>query len=248
MSQSTRRCADCDIDISGRHWRAQRCEFCARQRELAQLKNKTRKFYGHVCERCGCDFTTRVKYQRFCGNTCSGIASHPGNVDKICVVCASSFMIGRQFERNTCSKPCAKWNRRRPDEKPPTRCFYCGGSVNRKYIGALYCSPRCNTLSNVTVRRVRLLNLPTEPISCYAVFERDHWICHLCGNAVSSSVLWPALGSPSLDHIIPVSVPGCPGHVWENVALAHLGCNMTKHNRVSEHDWLFYQELVLRSS
>lgn len=245
MSQSTRVCADCATDISERHWRAQRCELCARRRELDQLKHKSRVFYNYVCEECCTGFRTRVKHQRFCGGVCAGIACHPGNVNKVCVVCGSPFIISRQFERDTCSRPCMKWHRKRPGEKPPTQCFYCGGRINRKTIGALYCSPRCNTLSNVTVRRARLLSLPVEQISYFAVFERDNWICHLCGHTVISDVLWPDLDSPSLDHIIPVSVPGCPGHIWANVALAHLGCNISKNNRVRPEDWNLYHSLRL---
>jgi hypothetical protein len=248
VSQSTRVCVDCGVDISARHWRAQRCELCASERYRQQgAAKRTRTMYDHVCEWCISSFQSRVKHQRFCGNLCSGLASHPGNIEKQCAVCDTSFIISRQYERDTCSKPCTKWHYKRPDEKPPTQCFYCGGLVSRKSIGALYCSPRCNTLSNVAIRRARLLNLPTELISCFAIFERDNWICHLCGQAVSPDVPWPDLRSSSLDHIIPVSVPGCPGHVWVNVALAHLGCNMSKNNRVRPEDWSLYRELVSRS-
>lgn len=243
MSQSTRICADCNIDISARHWRAQRCELCATARYQQQgAAKRTRTMYDHTCEWCSKNFCVRVKHQRFCGDVCSGLASHPGNVDKICVVCDRLFTISRQYERATCSRPCTKWDRKRPGEKPPTRCFYCGDTVNRQ-VGALYCTPSCNTLANLAVRRARKRNLPAELISSFAVFERDSWVCHLCKRPVDPGLLWPGLQSPSLDHIIPISMPKCPGHVWENVALAHLGCNLSKHDRVRPEDWALYAHL-----
>lgn len=199
--------------------------------------------YDHVCERCGKGFCTRVKHQRFCGAVCSGLGGHPGNVTKSCVVCGREFSISRQYDRDTCSKPCAKWHRRRPDEKPTSHCMYCGGPVNRQ-LGALYCSPKCNTLSNVAARRVRKLRLPAELIDHLNVFERDNWTCHLCGDPVSPAVKRTDPFGASLDHIIPISIPGCPGHVWENVALAHRWCNGSKSNYVTANDWALHRKLL----
>jgi 5-methylcytosine-specific restriction endonuclease McrA len=58
--------------------------------------------------------------------------------------------------------------------------------------------------------------------------------------------------SASLDHIIPYAIPGCPGHVWANVALAHLRCNISKNDRVQPADWNLYyslrSEVVLNGS
>lgn len=37
----------------------------------------------------------------------------------------------------------------------------------------------------------------------------------------------------SIDHLIPVAHPDYPGHVWENLAPAHLICNIRKGARPS---------------
>jgi 5-methylcytosine-specific restriction endonuclease McrA len=61
------------------------------------------------------------------------------------------------------------------------------------------------------------------------VWARDNGLCYLCGYGVDRGVPWPDGGSPSLDHVVPLSLGGA--HTPDNVALAHLGCNKSKSNR-----------------
>ena len=58
------------------------------------------------------------------------------------------------------------------------------------------------------------------------IFERDGWICGICGKKVSKALEHPNPRSASLDHIIPLSRGG--NHIRINVQLAHLGCNRKK--------------------
>lgn len=69
-----------------------------------------------------------------------------------------------------------------------------------------------------------------EQINVLAVFERDNWVCQICGEDVDPTVEHPDPLSKSLDHIVPLSQGG--GHTWDNVQLAHLVCNMSKGNRI----------------
>lgn len=69
-----------------------------------------------------------------------------------------------------------------------------------------------------------------EPVLFAEIAERDGWHCSLCKEAVDPLVKWPESKSPSLDHVIPLSKGGV--HDPSNVALAHLGCNTAKNNRV----------------
>jgi 5-methylcytosine-specific restriction endonuclease McrA len=75
-------------------------------------------------------------------------------------------------------------------------------------------------------RRARKLQLPADLIRPRDVFERDAWVCGLCGDPVSEGVAWPDPLSASLDHVTPLSKGG--HHVLENVQLAHLSCNVQK--------------------
>lgn len=67
-----------------------------------------------------------------------------------------------------------------------------------------------------------------RPVLLAEIRERDGNRCHLCRKKVSVKP-YPHPLSPSLDHIVPLSLDG--EHVPENVRLAHLVCNTAKGNR-----------------
>lgn len=79
-------------------------------------------------------------------------------------------------------------------------------------------------------RRALKQNLPADNIRPADVYERDDWVCSLCALPVDRNTAWPDPMSPSLDHVQPLSLGG--HHTMENVALAHLSCNIRKGNRV----------------
>lgn len=79
--------------------------------------------------------------------------------------------------------------------------------------------------------RARRFGADLGPIDAEAVWQRDGGRCQLCGEPVSRDVAWPAWGSPSIDHVLPLTRGGL--HVMENVTLAHLGCNKSKGNRIA---------------
>lgn len=58
------------------------------------------------------------------------------------------------------------------------------------------------------------------------VFERDAWVCHLCGRPTEpmASIYDPA--SPTVDHVVSLSTGG--QHTMSNVRCAHLLCNSVK--------------------
>lgn len=66
------------------------------------------------------------------------------------------------------------------------------------------------------------------------VFERDGWVCQLCGEPVDRNLKYPDLGSKSLDHILPLSKGG--EHSRANTQLTHLGCNIRKGARTEVSD------------
>ncbi|WP_458089491.1 HNH endonuclease [Streptomyces malaysiensis] len=77
-----------------------------------------------------------------------------------------------------------------------------------------------------------------------AVFERDNWTCHLCGGGIDRTLRNKHPRMVSLDHVIPVSDLDYPGHVWENLAAAHLRCNTVKGGHATERDWNLYRKLL----
>ena len=85
--------------------------------------------------------------------------------------------------------------------------------------------------ANYHKRRALKRKLPADDIRPREVYERDGWVCHICGDSVDKSAKWPDPMSPSLDHVKPLSKGG--HHVLGNVQLAHLECNVRKGNEFS---------------
>ena len=72
----------------------------------------------------------------------------------------------------------------------------------------------------------RVRSLPYESFTDVEVFERDNWICQLCGEPVDEALKWPHPLSKSLDHMVPLSKGGV--HAMSNCQLAHVTCNVSK--------------------
>lgn len=81
--------------------------------------------------------------------------------------------------------------------------------------------------ANGSVARARKRAALVERFDHCEIFERDGWICQICGKQVDRERAWPHPQSPSLDHIVPLAKGG--EHSRRNVQLAHLGCNWHKH-------------------
>lgn len=80
-------------------------------------------------------------------------------------------------------------------------------------------------------RRTRQRAAFVEFVDHPTVFERDGWICGLCGGPVDRGLRAPHPESPSLDHVLPITAGG--EHSYQNVQLAHFGCNSRKGARLS---------------
>lgn len=74
--------------------------------------------------------------------------------------------------------------------------------------------------------RARRNGVAFESISRLRVFERDAWLCGICGVSVDATLVFPDPMSASLDHIVPITKGG--GHLYDNVQTAHLSCNYIK--------------------
>lgn len=75
-------------------------------------------------------------------------------------------------------------------------------------------------------RRARLADALDEVFPPVEVYERDGWVCGICGEPVDANLKHPNPLSPSLDHIVPLALGG--RHSRANTQLAHLVCNVRK--------------------
>lgn len=231
-------CATCASEFVSRSKNAMycttRCKGWAHRRPGAEpppLREATRS-----CEQCGKSMTGRHRNARFCDNQCWYHFHNPAPdlaIPLICDVCKAQFM--RKNQRGTtpkyCSTRCEQWRRRHPDQQWALnrKCQHCGISIDHMRADAVFCSPSHAAALHGHTRRAKVRSLPRDRINKYRVFERDRWRCHLCHKAIDKRLAHPHPMSPSLDHIIPLSDPDSPGHVWENVAASHLTCNLRKH-------------------
>lgn len=131
-------------------------------------------------------------------------------VEKSCEHCGGLFLVWPP--RRYCSEACQKRaaNRR---------------AAERGYKRPVTESKRAHRRAAALRRKKAYSGVP-ERILDREIFERDGWLCGLCGDAVDSAVKHPDPLSPSLDHVVPLSRGGL--HVRGNVQLAHLGCNLVK--------------------
>lgn len=82
----------------------------------------------------------------------------------------------------------------------------------------------------VNKRRALKASAFVEDVDIAVLLERDGKVCHICGGEIDPCLSWPDTSSVSVDHVKPLSKGG--EHSYANCKSAHLGCNMSKGNKV----------------
>lgn len=180
---------------------------------LAKREASASRRVSKECRRCGAPFVpgTTVK-QVYCSRACN-VADHRDSDSAVC----SSADCGRPVRaKGLCNShyKAAHPNRKSWKKgKPETR--------------------RANLRRKTQQRRARMKGQPeAELIDRDAVGDRDEWRCGLCSTSVNRLLEYPDPESPSLDHVVPLSLGGA--HVLSNVQISHLRCNVAKGNRVPQ--------------
>jgi 5-methylcytosine-specific restriction endonuclease McrA len=111
----------------------------------------------------------------------------------------------------------------------PRECEHCGVT----YLGTSgrrFCSPECGRVCHRRMNRDRRRAIRADNsagrILRLRVFERDRWVCQVCGRPVDPEAAYPDPLMASLDHRVPLRLGG--DHSETNVQLAHLACNLSK--------------------
>lgn len=114
-------------------------------------------------------------------------------------------------------------------------CRVCG-AVFLGYEGR-HCSDRCSKMAAQDTeheqkarRRARKKEAFIERVSRLKVFQRDGWVCHLCGKRIHKRKKAPHPMSATIDHIVPLCCGG--EHRMSNVATAHFICNSKKSGKI----------------
>lgn len=122
------------------------------------------------------------------------------------------------------------------EQKLISVCSECGNTFKADRAGKKYCSIECvnkhnNRCSEISRRhKIRENGVIHWNIGLRKLVMRDGCICHICGKRVNMNADTNANEYGSIDHVIPVSKGGT--HTWDNVKLAHRGCNSIKNSKV----------------
>jgi len=82
--------------------------------------------------------------------------------------------------------------------------------------------------SKVAGRKRQALKLGNhhEGYTYTEIFERDGWLCGICGRKINKRLKYPNPRSKSIDHIVPLSKGGADAPI--NLQASHLRCNISK--------------------
>lgn len=236
--------------------KAVRCwgkKYCSRTcQSIGQL---TRKI--SVCTWCGKEFERKKseidRGQKYCSKSCYGasrrkVSLESSKIKKIALNVISAIEY-RRIKRicpevdaiKAISIKAAKYFK-------PRYCLFCGAHYfTRDARVRKFCSPSCRRLNTAknrqeyragevfkrlrrehkAKRRAAEKGLESEQIDPLAVFERDNWRCHMCGQKTVKEWRGGLRSlSPELDHIVTLSEGGL--HKWDNVACSCRRCNGIK--------------------
>lgn len=194
--------------------------------------NKCRHAHGGrktgICPLCGGPCQKQSKHCRECQVKRGATRELP---DRPCVVCGEMFRPqGRTIK--CCSLACSHKAGAKTLQaiKITKNCQRCGREfvTDELHSYAKYCA-KCRGYGDIEKNRRRRAikrKAQADKINDLEIYERDGWICQICGKRVNKDVKWPHPKSPSIDHIIPLSQGG--EHIKTNVQLAHLDCNNLK--------------------
>lgn len=195
------RCADCGVDMPGAHMGRVRCESCASERARARRSEQAgaqrRSREPRECYRCGKQTEPTTHARKLCV-PCTRVRAYP---------CSDESCDRPTFSMGLCAMHYKRVKR-----------------AEGAWASEPWDDRRRN---NYHKRRALKAGSSAGPAFSNAdVFERDGWVCGLCGEPVSPDVVYPAPLSASLDHVVPLSRGGA--HSFANSQLAHLACNVRK--------------------
>lgn len=201
------------------------------------------------CAECGIEFLSKIDAAFLCSGACrsaKGIRERGLNACDIpgCgkPVMSRGWCPAHYMRFNTYGDPLGKTTRfadlRAERVKP---CGQCAAAFYPKDRGSKYCSRICSVAAQRVhaapaderkvaalrrVARVKSASTPGKPVRKLEIFERDGWICYLCGEETIKDAHWRNPRAPSLDHAVSVSRGGT--NTPDNVFCTHRSCNGAK--------------------
>lgn len=222
------RCNDCRAAK-----RAVMREYAARRRAQGRPLTYRRRYEPRACEWCSTEFDARMDTaSRFCSNDCANLRQvEDGEARRVAHLSTiAPVHVGPRPE---------SWGYAPPIEATVVTlpkwwgvitngpCSWCGTVFTSTGHDAKYCSKKCASAKSKASRGERF---QPSPILRRAIYERDGWVCQLCGDPTDPNADPWSDWYPSLDHIIPQSHTLIPDHSAENLRCCHRWCNAVRGN------------------
>ena len=171
------------------------------------------------CAHCGVECQRKSASQRFCSPRCRYAArdTPTGN----CRKCAKPVYISSTSAAEPSCRDCSRGGHGTVSNyrKRGCRCIECR---------------RANAEATKAWRPPAYRHHWISAADRIAIYDRDNWICQLCGERVDPEAPKLSRGYPTLDHIEPVSFALIPNHHPSNLRTACCGCNAARGNRVDQ--------------
>lgn len=196
----------------------------------------------NYCKVEGCGLELKVPYGRgMCGKHYGKWRLHGDPLYSPPLLNSGECLVeecrAERFVKGWCLKHYTRWSRHGDPELTAQEsfvCVVCGADYVAGPRQRKCCSTECATVAKEQRRDRRLRQIAATSIESFTraeVFERDNWVCHICGDPIQRSAKWPSPFSASLDHVIPIARGG--EHTRANTAASHLRCNVSKGARVA---------------
>jgi len=206
------------------------------------------------CKNCGKEYKPKQNDRiTFCSRDCAfaykTAHAKPKPKKKVhkskCIICGETIFSTRI--KFYCSSDCSKESARRKSkiidmkkhESKICKCKICNKEFHPQYATKQrsFCSDECKHQNKKNIQyykhsiyRIRNKSASREKFTRQEIFDRDNWICKICGNVVEEKLRCPHPLAATVDHIIPLSNNG--SHTKDNVQCAHFICNVNKSNMV----------------
>lgn len=231
-----------DCQVCGQLLTRGQAAFCNAQCRGVSL----RKF--RTCKHCGKEYRPKkADRKHYCSRECVYLAKAQQWEDshkvirlaivRVCVACGGPIPWTMPVTAEICGDGCRKARARQSSRSisakkkdlSQRKCKECKRVFVPEYGNKRreFCCDYCMHKHAKVVRIRRVRHDGADRIDPREVFQRDNWMCHMCGKETP----WYLRGTtepnaPELDHLIPLARGG--GHTMDNVACCCRECNQDR--------------------
>lgn len=203
---------------------------CSRDYMRALRTDRLDEFQSQprICAGCGVSFKTGSRNgNKYCTTACLQTAFHAERKrerdvvleERRCVKCGHPVPLDYRSDARHCSVSCqqASW--------------YDDNDERLRASAGVWKSTHRELANEYQHRRRAVIQgADAVAIDWAEVWVRDLGICWICEHPVDPTLRHPDRMRRSLDHVIPIAKGG--PHTMNNVAIAHLRCNISKNDKV----------------